>query len=238
MPVDETRRLGRLLPDFVPPPRPEPMILRGEHVTLSPLRRADAAALFAAFEGADAMWDYMSVGPFATEAELSDWIAGVEASTDPLFLSIAPAGEAAAGFGSFLRITPAAATIEIGFLAFSPRLQRSVAATEAMYLMMKWAFEAGYRRTEWKCDTLNLPSRRAAQRLGFSYEGTFRQAMVVKGRNRDTAWFAVIDTEWPALDAAFRAWLDPVNFDASGRQKVALRELTRPHLFGPDPALA
>jgi RimJ/RimL family protein N-acetyltransferase len=151
-----------------------------------------------------------------------------ENSDDPLFFSFAPEGEDAAGFGSYLRITPEAGSIEVGFLAFSPRLQRSVAATEAMYLMMKWAFEAGYRRYEWKCDALNAPSRRAAQRLGLSYEGVFRQATVVKGRNRDTAWFAAIDAEWPALEAAFQTWLAPENFDADGRQKTSLRELTRP----------
>jgi RimJ/RimL family protein N-acetyltransferase len=226
------------VPDFVSPRRPERMVLSGRHITIAPLIPSDATALFAAFEGADAMWDYMPVGPFATEADLGLWIAGVETSDDPLFFSFTPTGSDPAGFGSYLRISPQAGSIEVGFLAFSPRLQRSVAATEAMYLMMKWAFEAGYRRYEWKCDALNLPSRRAAQRLGLSYEGVFRQATVVKGRNRDTAWFAAIDAEWPALDAAFRSWLDPANFDAAGRQKVPLGEFTRPILVASDPALA
>jgi RimJ/RimL family protein N-acetyltransferase len=183
------------------------------------------------------MWDYMPVGPFATAADLADWIAAVEPSTDPLFFSFVPRGEPPAGFGSYLRIAPEAGSIEVGFLSFSPRLQRSVAATEAMYLMMRWAFEAGYRRYEWKCNALNLASRRAAQRLGFSYEGVFRQAAVVKGRNRDTAWFAVIDAEWPRLRQAFEAWLAPGNFDAEGVQKVSLRDLTRPVLVCTDPLL-
>jgi RimJ/RimL family protein N-acetyltransferase len=168
---------------------------------------------------------------------VADWIAEAENSEDPLFFTFAPEGEEAAGFGSYLRITPAAGSIEVGYLSFSPRLQRSVAATEAMYLMMKWAFEAGYRRYEWKCDALNAASRRAAQRLGLSYEGVFRQATVVKGRNRDTAWFAAIDAEWPALEAAFQTWLAPENFDADGRQKTSLRDLTAPILVARDPAL-
>ena len=237
MPVDEIRPLGQLVPDFVPPPRPGPMTLRGRTVTIAPLRIADAPALFAAFRGADELWDYMSVGPFATETDLADWIAEVEGSEDPLFFTFSPEGEEAAGFGSYLRITPAAGSIEVGYLSFSPRLQRSVAATEAMFLMMKWAFEAGYRRYEWKCNALNAASRRAAERLGLSYEGVFRQAAVVKGRNRDTAWFAAIDAEWPALKAAFETWLAPDNFDADGRQKTSLRDLTGPILVARDPAL-
>jgi RimJ/RimL family protein N-acetyltransferase len=237
MSVDKTRDLGQPVPGFTPPPRPGPMTLRGRAVTVAPLRPTDARALFAAFEGADEMWDFMPLGPFETEAELGAWITAVENSDDPLFFSFAPSGEDAAGFGSFLRITPGAGSIEVGFLAFSPRLQRSVAATEAMYLMMKWAFEAGYRRYEWKCDALNGPSRRAAQRLGLSYEGIFRQATVVKGRNRDTAWFAAIDAEWPALETAFETWLAPENFDATGRQKTSLRKLTRPILAATDAAM-
>ena len=128
-------------------------------------------------------------------------------------------------------------TIEVGHINLAPELQRSRAATEAMFLMMEWAFSAGYRRYEWKCDALNLPSRRAAQRLGFSYEGLFRQAAVVKGRNRDTAWFACIDTDWPALREAYRAWLDPSNFDADGRQRESLSDLTRLVRVSSDPGL-
>jgi RimJ/RimL family protein N-acetyltransferase len=141
------------------------------------------------------------------------------------------------GVASYLRITPAAGTIEVGHINLSKPLQRTRAATEAMVCMMRWAFGAGYRRYEWKCDARNLPSRRAAERLGLSYEGVFRQAAVVKGRNRDTAWFAAIDGEWPALEAAFEAWLDPANFDAGGRQRRALSALTAPVLVARDPAL-
>ena len=141
------------------------------------------------------------------------------------------------GVASFLRINPAAGSIEVGHINMSPALQQTPAATEAMYLMMQWAFDAGYRRYEWKCHSLNVPSRRAAQRLGFSYEGIFRQAGIVKGRNRDTAWFAAIDSEWPALKEAFRAWLDASNFDASGGQNERLSDLTRLVRPGSDPSL-
>jgi RimJ/RimL family protein N-acetyltransferase len=127
--------------------------------------------------------------------------------------------------GSYLRIEPAQGSVEVGHLQFSPLMQRTPVATEAMYLMMKHAFELGYRRYEWKCDSLNAGSRRAAARLGFTFEGIFRQAIVYKGRNRDTAWFSVLDSEWPALDAAFQAWLDPGNFDTDGRQRRSLAAL-------------
>ena len=134
------------------------------------------------------------------------------------------------GVASYLRIDPPQGSIEVGHINYSPRLQRTVAATEAMYLMMRRAFELGYRRYEWKCHSLNAPSRAAAQRLGFSYEGIFRQARVDKGRNRDTAWYAMIDREWPALDRAYQQWLDPSNFDANGRQRTPLSTLTGPIL--------
>lgn len=179
----------------------------------------------------------MPVGPFESEVALAQWIDSAQHSEDPMFFTFAPTGEGPAGFGSYLRIAPDAGSIEVGFLSFSPKLQRTVAATEAMFLMMKWAFEAGYRRYEWKCNALNLASRRAAQRLGLSYEGIFRQAAVVKGRNRDTAWFAAIDQEWPDLKRAFETWLSPANFDADGQQKTSLSDLTRSILVSVDPAL-
>jgi len=131
---------------------------------------------------------------------------------------------------SYLRIDPPSGSIEVGHIALSPSLQRTVAATEAMFLMMDWAFSTGYRRYEWKCDALNSPSRRAAQRLGLSYEGVFRQATIVKGRNRDTAWYAATDRDWPALRKVFAQWLDPANFDGD-RQRTALSALTRPLLL-------
>jgi RimJ/RimL family protein N-acetyltransferase len=138
---------------------------------------------------------------------------------------------------SYLRITPAAGSIEVGHINFAPALQGTPAATEAMVLMMAWAFGAGYRRYEWKCDGRNLPSRRAAQRLGLSFEGIFRQAAIVKGRNRDTAWFAAVDNEWPRLRDAYRTWLAPENFDVSGRQRVRLSNLTMPLLVSRDPSI-
>lgn len=179
------------------------------------------------------MWDYLPYGPFADAAAHSAWVLGVQGSTDPLFFAItnkSAASSQAAGVASYLRIDPNNGSIEIGHLAFAPRLQRTPAATEALFLMLDHAFALGYRRVEWKCNALNLPSRRAAQRLGFSYEGLFRQAAVVKGRNRDTAWYAMLDAEWPALRAAFVQWLHVDNFDAQGRQRLALSDLTQPLL--------
>jgi RimJ/RimL family protein N-acetyltransferase len=149
----------------------------------------------------------------------------VYTADDPLFFAILHHGKPV-GVASYMRITPSIGSIEVGHVNFSPALQRSAVATEAMYLMMDTAFRLGYRRYEWKCDELNAASRLAARRLGFSHEGTFRQATVYKDRNRDTAWFSIIDTEWPALRDAFEAWLDPGNFDSAGRQLSRLSDLT------------
>jgi RimJ/RimL family protein N-acetyltransferase len=169
------------------------------------------------------MWTYLPYGPFASLAAYRAWMEASCAAEDPLFFAIVglPSGKAS-GLASYLRIDPASGSIEVGHLAYSPRLQRTPAATEAMFLMMQWAFGAGYRRYEWKCNALNAPSRKAALRLGFSYEGVFRQAGIVKGRNRDTAWFSIIDRDWPAIKAAFETWLDPANFDSSGRERKKL----------------
>ena len=194
--------------------------------------KQDRRALAAIALNADgAMWTYMPYGPFATLEIYRQWAEGVARGSDPLFFAIVDrATGKAAGIASYMRIDPAGGCIEVGGLAYSPLLQRTPAATEAMYLMMANAFALGYRRYEWKCNALNLPSRAAAQRLGFSYEGIFRQATVVKGRNRDTAWYSVIDAEWPALKAAFLQWLAPANFDERGVQGVALSGLTAPLL--------
>jgi len=174
------------------------------------------------------LWTYMSYGPFADQATYRDWMAATCIASDPLFFAIIDlARGVAVGLASYLRIDPANGCIEVGHLAFSPLLQRTAAATEAMYLMMQRVFAAGYRRYEWKCDALNAASRAAAERLGFYYEGLFRQATVVKARNRDTAWYSILDGEWPLIDAAFRAWLAPGNFDSSGRQRISLSHLTR-----------
>ncbi|EAQ05099.1 Acetyltransferase [Pseudooceanicola batsensis HTCC2597] len=236
--MTEDRPVGPLIPGWrAPPAPPADLLLEGRHVRLEPLR-ADrhAALLFREIEGEDWLWDYMSVGPFNSAAQFHRFVQGTEAGTDPLFLAIRPRAEdRVVGFAAFLRVTPAAGSIEVGFILMSPALQRTPAATEAMFLMMEWAFEAGYRRYEWKCDALNRPSRRAAQRLGFSYEGVFRQAAVVKGRNRDTAWFAVIDKDWAALREAFEFWLSPANFSDDGRQRERLGDLTRLVRVSSDP---
>jgi len=171
-------------------------------------------------------WTYLPYGPFRSQAEYTAWIAERADGSDPLFFAIVdtPTGRAL-GVASYLRIDPANGVIEVGHLYFSPALQGTTAATEAMYLMMRHVFDLGYRRFEWKCDSLNAPSRRAALRLGFQFEGIFRQAIVVKGRNRDTAWFSVIDGEWPHLRTRFEEWLAPQNFDAKGRQLCPLSEI-------------
>jgi RimJ/RimL family protein N-acetyltransferase len=174
-------------------------------------------------------WTYLPVGPFASRADTWAWLQICADKTDPQFYAIVLESTGkAVGVASYMRIDPANGCIEVGYLSFSPLLQRTTASTEAMYLMMRRAFELGYRRYEWKCDSLNAPSRAAAKRLGFSFEGLFRQAVVSKGRNRDTAWFSVIDSEWPERKQEFERWLDPANFDASGRQRTALSHSVTP----------
>ena len=172
-------------------------------------------------------WTYLFVGPFADFANYSAWLEQVAKSDDPLFHTIIDKESGkAVGVATFMRIDRAHGVIEVGNINYSPLLQRKPAATEAMFLMMRRAFdELGYRRYEWKCDSLNAPSRAAALRLGFQYEGLFRQAVVYKGRNRDTTWFSMIDREWPALRSAYEQWLAPENFDASCRQKRKLSDL-------------
>ena len=188
-----------------------------------------AAELHAAnlLDESGAMWTYMPYGPFASLDEYRAWCRQMAASDDPLFYAIIDvASGRVAGVASYLRIEPASGVIEVGHIAYSPLLQRTAAATEAMYLMMRRVFaELGYRRYEWKCDALNRPSRRAADRLGFTFEGIFRQATMYKGRNRDTAWYSVTDSEWPDLKARYEAWLAPSNFDEEGVQRQSLGEL-------------
>src|SRR5579872_3206828 len=226
--------LGTPVPNWTPPPRPSREPIVGRTCRVEPL---DAARHAGALYAADALdrdgvsWTYLPYGPFQTLDVYTAWMADVTSRTDPFFHAIVDrATNAPTGVASFLRIDPASGSIEVGHIHYSPRLQRTIAATEAMYLMRQRAFTLGYRRYEWKCHSLNAASRAAAQRLGFSYEGIFRQARVDKGRNRDTAWYACIDKEWPALDRAFRTWLDPANFDADGRQRRRLSELTSPIL--------
>jgi RimJ/RimL family protein N-acetyltransferase len=218
--------IGFPLPNWTPPPHPPREPIVGRYSRLEPLEPAvHAAALYEAYNGNDPGWTYLAYGPFRSFESYRDWVVSVHAGNDPLFFAILDRGKPV-GVASYLRIAPAAGSIEVGHLNFSPRLQRSSVATEAMYLMMEMAFRLGYRRYEWKCDDLNAPSHAAARRLGFSYEGVFRQATVNKGRNRDTAWYSVIDAEWPALRQAFETWLDPGNFDPEGRQRRRLSDLT------------
>lgn len=231
--------LGTAVPDWTPPPRPDGAVLQGRFVRLEPLSaEAHAALLYREYAGHDAVWDYMPIGPFSSASQYHRWVRDNAGRNDPFFYAIQNLQTGHwEGVASYLRIAPEAGSIEVGYISYSPALQRTPAATEAMYLMMQWAFEAGYRRYEWKCNALNLASRRAAQRLGLSFEGVFRQAAVVKGRNRDTAWFAAIDAEWPALKEAYAAWLSPANFDATGQQRERLGDMTRLVRVADDPTL-
>lgn len=230
---------GAPVPDWTPPPAPTGAILTGDYAQLEPLSaERHAALLYRAYDGQDHVWDYMPYGPFSSASQYHRWVRDHEGQADPFFYTIKNLETGAfEGVASYLRVNPGAGSIEVGHICLSPALQRTRAATEAMYLMMRWAFDAGYRRYEWKCNALNLGSRRAAQRLGFSYEGVFRQAAVVKGRNRDTAWFATIDAEWPALKEAFDAWLSPANFDGAGQQRERLGDLTGLVRVAADPRL-
>jgi RimJ/RimL family protein N-acetyltransferase len=213
-----------------PARRPSPVALAGRHVRIGPTDPArDAADLYPEVSGpaAERLFAYLFTGPFADEAALRADFAASSASltTVPLAIREATTGRTV-GRASYMRIEPEHRSIEVGSILFSPRLARTPAATEAMYLMARHAFEdLGYRRYEWKCDALNAPSRAAALRLGFRYEGIFSKHMIVKGRSRDTAWFAIVEDEWPRVKGALEAWLDPTNFDAAGEQIARLGAL-------------
>jgi RimJ/RimL family protein N-acetyltransferase len=207
--------------------------MEGRYCRVEPVDPArDAADLHAAYqldkEGRN--WTYLPYGPFVRFEDYRDWLERAAASDDPFVHCIVERQSGrAVGVASYMRIDMAAGVIEVGGINYSPLLQRTHAATEAMYLMMCRVFdELGYRRYEWKCDSLNAPSRAAAQRLGFQYEGMFRQATVYKARNRDTCWFSILDSEWLALKARFERWLDPANFDAQGHQKRNLSSCAQP----------
>jgi RimJ/RimL family protein N-acetyltransferase len=212
-------------------PLPPRTVAEGRYCRLEPIDPAKhAQGLFEAIsdDSEGRSWTYMAYGPFPTFAEYEEWMKATCLGGDPLFhVLVDKATERPVGVAGLLRIDPKNGVIEVGHIHYSPRLKRTRVATEGMFLLMKRVFdELGYRRYEWKCDALNEPSRRAAERLGFTFEGIFRQAIVYKGRNRDTAWFSIVDREWPALRAAYEAWLDPANFDDSGRQRRALATLT------------
>jgi RimJ/RimL family protein N-acetyltransferase len=216
--------------DPSPAPPPQPTVLTGRVVTLQPFDRAGhAEALYQATHGPEQedLWRYMSEGPFAGRVDFDLAFDRNAGSADPLFFAIVDnATGVAVGQASYLRIEPRHRVIEVGNIIFTPALQRSRGATEAMYLMARHAFEdLGYRRYEWKCNALNQPSRRAALRLGFVFEGVFRQHMIIKGRNRDTAWFSMLDSEWPLRRANFERWLAPSNFDPDGQQVLSLSNL-------------
>jgi len=221
--VPENENLSRWKQASLPAPR----TLDGRYVTLEALNtEKHTADLWRAVQAHDEVWAYLADGPYASEAELGKSLGEKQAGASAVFFAIVPkATNRAAGYASYMRMDPVNGVIEVGNILLTPSLQRTTAATEAMYLMARHVFQdLGYRRYEWKCNANNAPSRRAALRYGFTFEGIFRQHMVVKGENRNTAWFSMLDSEWPARKAAFEAWLDPANFDAAGCQRKRLAQ--------------
>ena len=227
--------IGVAVMDWKAPPIPLAAPLQGDYARVEPLDVATHSdSLFAAFaeDGTEQGWTYMGYGPFADKTQFDEWLVGSCLGADPMFFSILERSSGTAlGMASFMNINPAAGSIEVGNIHFSPSLRKTRVATDAMYVMMRYAFEMGYRRYEWKCNAFNAASRAAALRFGFSYEGVFRQHMVVKGRNRDTAWYACVDHEWPALRHAYETWLAPENFHSDGHQRTTLASLTAPLLM-------
>lgn len=222
--------IGDAVPGWMARPRPPRTAMIGQYCRVEPLdAERHAAELFTALrdDGDGRNWTYLAVEPFTDLTSYKAWLSELALKEDPLFHAIVDAEtDEAEGVAALMRIDPANGAIEVGHINYAPRLQATTAATEAMFLLMRRAFdELGYRRYEWKCDSLNEPSCRAAERLGFTFEGTFRQASVVKGRNRDTAWFSIIDSEWPAIRAALESWLAPGNFDEHGEQRRRLADL-------------
>ena len=220
------RRVSQDAVDRIPPASlPLRTRFRGRHVMLEPLdplRHVDALFKAGHGPGQDQLWRYLPYGPFAHVDEMAQALTHNALSTDPLFFTVCTMAGEPQGVVSFLNICPAAGSIEIGHIWFGFSLQRTPAASDAIYLMIRHAVERGYRRVEWKCDAANLPSRRAAKRFGFRHEGIFYRAAVVKGHNRDTAWYSIIDEEWPAVNKGFEAWLRAENFDAAGNQRDRL----------------
>jgi RimJ/RimL family protein N-acetyltransferase len=220
------QRIGLPVADWNPASKPKKEPLEGRFAHLVPLEpkiHADELYESVSIDGDHESWTYMHYGPFRSSTEFRIWMAGFCSGTDPLFYSIIDKADGQAkGFASYQRINPEQGTIEVGHVYFGPRLRRTAAATEAMYLMMHQAFQMGYRRCEWKCDAQNVPSHRAARRFGFTYEGTFRQGGVYKGRNRDISWYSIVDSEWEWLRRAFEEWLGRGNMDGTGKQLAAL----------------
>jgi RimJ/RimL family protein N-acetyltransferase len=226
---DAGRPIGPPLPGWEPRPRPAREPMAGRYCRLEPLEvERHAGQLFEAFarDESGVGWTYLPSGPFESADAFQAWIEQASRSVDPLFFAIVDAEGRAVGVASYLRINPEMGSIEVGHIHYSPLLQRTRAATEAMYLMARLAFDdLGYRRYEWKCDDLNAASRSAAERLGFVYEGTFRKDRIYKGRSRDTAWYSIVDDEWPGVRAALEAWLHPSNFDEHDAQNAPLAAL-------------
>jgi RimJ/RimL family protein N-acetyltransferase len=220
--------------DATPAVLPGPVTLQGRFGSIEKLvAEKHGPALWPKIEGHDQLWAYMKTGPFANEAAFIALLAERSGASDPCGFTILDLSGAPVGLFSLMSIRPEARAIEVGNVVYSPILQRTPLGTEAQYLLMKHAFEAlGYRRYEWKCNALNAKSRVAAERLGFVFEGIHRQADIVKGRNRDTAWFSIIDSEWPALKAHFERWLAPDNFGADGKQKISLQSVVIPAKAG------
>ena len=208
-------------------PRPEPVVLEGRYGRVEKLDAArDGASLWQAVKGQNALWPYMGYGPFSDEAAFTVWLTERPKLEDPYSYAIIDKNDRAVGIATLMEIRPAMRVIEVGNIVYTPLLQRTPLGSEAQYLLAKYVFETlGYRRYEWKCNALNAPSRRAALRYGFTFEGIFRQHFIVKGRNRDTAWFSMLDSEWPVRKTAFERWLAAENFDTRGRQKVSLSSL-------------
>lgn len=218
------------LSNWTPRPRPPRIAHEGRHVRLEPLsavRHGDELAVASSVVDADSRFRYLFELPPESRAAFQPWLEKAEASEDPLFFAVIDqASGKVAGRQTLMRIEPAHGVVEIGNIYWGPLVARRPAATEALYLFARHVFEdLGYRRFEWKCHNLNEPSKRAAIRFGFTFEGVFRQHLVAKGANRDTAWYSMIDGEWPILKAAFEAWLDPSNFDAAGQQKRRLEDI-------------
>ena len=221
------RPIGRPVEKTGPASRPGPVMLKGRYGRLEKLRPDHASELWTVFAGHDRVWTYISTdGPFADPSDFADFIAKRAAAEDPYAYAIIDPQDRAVGYFTLLRIVPVHRVIEVGHVLYSPALQRTPLGTEAQYLLARYVFETlGYRRYEWKCDALNAASRRAALRYGFVYEGTFRQLMIAKGRNRDNAWFSMLDSEWPLRKRNFERWLSSENFDAQGVQRVSLAAL-------------
>ena len=228
-PSSSAKDLGMRVPGWAGAAPPDPCPVAGRFCRIEPLCLHHAPDLHAAYS-ADrdgVVWDYLPYGPFGNVDDFERFLTQSCLGSDPLFYAIIDPGTGqAVGMASYLRIDPPNGVIEVGHINYAPALQRTPAATEVMYLMMRQIFDGwGYRRYEWKCNDLNDRSKRAARRLGFTFEGVFRQAAVIKGRNRDTAWFSITDREWPSVREAFEAWLAPQNFDEAGQQRASLAML-------------